>query len=313
MRLISLPEQRFPTMRTIGLAVQHFPSYIHTEPEGPHGHEHLEMFCVVAGNARSVVDGHPFVEFPGSVVILPFGDSHELLTGPEGVEVINVYLDLRRFVPPAFPPEIESLIAPLLPTGLAFRHRMNERILVLPENPERILGLLSTLVEEQDRAEAVGREECMTAVFSLFLLELARGVSKMAKEGTFGISSPATLRAGCASPAERMRIRLDFQPERDVDVARSAQELGISAAGLCRSFRSLTGRTILEYLHRRRIERSLRLLRTSERKIADIAFETGFRDLSFFNRKFRDIVGISPRDYRKSAHRPRPGSPGFPA
>jgi AraC-like DNA-binding protein len=65
-----------------------------------------------------------------------------------------------------------------------------------------------------------------------------------------------------------------------------------------------TGRTFSEHqLDRRlaRVEQILRDPRHAQRRIADIAFEVGFRDLSYFNRVFRRKYGATPTDIRHAA------------
>src|SRR5690606_39479369 len=52
------------------------------------------------------------------------------------------------------------------------------------------------------------------------------------------------------------------------------------------------------YLQRRRIERAMALLRTTDASVTQICFEVGFSSLGTFSRTFRDIVGVSPTDYR---------------
>ena len=52
-------------------------------------------------------------------------------------------------------------------------------------------------------------------------------------------------------------------------------------------------------LQRRRVERSMFLLRETDRSITDICFDVGFSSLGTFSRTFRQIVGESPTDYRK--------------
>ena len=54
-------------------------------------------------------------------------------------------------------------------------------------------------------------------------------------------------------------------------------------------------------MQRRRVERSMFLLRETERSITDICLDVGFTSLGTFSRTFRDIVGDSPTDYRKRA------------
>jgi AraC-like DNA-binding protein len=64
-----------------------------------------------------------------------------------------------------------------------------------------------------------------------------------------------------------------------------------------------TGRTFSEHLLERRLNQAIRYLRDSERdhrKISEIALDSGFGDLSYFNRTFRRRFGITPSDARNA-------------
>jgi AraC-like DNA-binding protein len=65
-----------------------------------------------------------------------------------------------------------------------------------------------------------------------------------------------------------------------------------------RGFRAVFGETAHRYLQRRRVERSMFLLRETKRSVTDICFDVGFSSLGTFSRTFREIVGESPSGYR---------------
>jgi len=65
-----------------------------------------------------------------------------------------------------------------------------------------------------------------------------------------------------------------------------------------------TGKSFTHHLLEQRLERAATLLRDPRwrhRKIADIAAEAGFTDLSYFNRAFRRHFGATPSDIRSAA------------
>ena len=72
----------------------------------------------------------------------------------------------------------------------------------------------------------------------------------------------------------------------------------ISEAHFSRTFRAVFGETPHRYLQRRRVERSMFLLRETERSVTDICFDVGFSSLGTFSRTFREIVGETPSGYR---------------
>ena len=83
-----------------------------------------------------------------------------------------------------------------------------------------------------------------------------------------------------------------------LDVAAVAAVAHISEAHFSRSFRAAFGETPHRYLQRRRVERSMFLLRETERSITDICFDVGFMSLGTFSRTFREIIGETPSAYR---------------
>lgn len=76
---------------------------------------------------------------------------------------------------------------------------------------------------------------------------------------------------------------------------------GLSAFHLLRVFREAIGVTPHQYLMRQRLLHALSLLRDTRLAITDVAFDSGWADLSNFNRAFRREFGCSPRALRDEA------------
>lgn len=78
-----------------------------------------------------------------------------------------------------------------------------------------------------------------------------------------------------------------------------AAELGITQSHLARIFSQRLHTGFNEYVNKLRIQMAQDLLCTTNRPITDIMLDTGFESQSTFNRAFREIHGISPREYRR--------------
>lgn len=68
----------------------------------------------------------------------------------------------------------------------------------------------------------------------------------------------------------------------------------------CLLFRRQTGYSPIDFLIRQRIRQACRLLDGSQASVSAIASEVGFSDPYYFSRRFRNVMGVSPRDYRKA-------------
>ena len=83
-----------------------------------------------------------------------------------------------------------------------------------------------------------------------------------------------------------------------LDVRAVAAVAHLSEAHFIRSFRAAFGETPHRYLQRRRVERSMFLLRETDRSVTDICFDVGFTSRGTFSRTFGEIVGETPSSYR---------------
>jgi len=91
---------------------------------------------------------------------------------------------------------------------------------------------------------------------------------------------------------------MDREYARPLDVGELASIACVSEAHFIRTFKATFGETPHRYLQRRRVERSMFLLRETDRTVTDVCFAVGFTSLGTFSRTFREIVGETPSAYR---------------
>lgn len=96
----------------------------------------------------------------------------------------------------------------------------------------------------------------------------------------------------------RARDTIDRHYAEPLDLARLSAVACMSESHFIRSFGAAFGETPHRYVQRRRIERAMFLLRTTERPVTDICFEVGYGSLGSFSRTFTDVVGESPSAFR---------------
>ena len=86
----------------------------------------------------------------------------------------------------------------------------------------------------------------------------------------------------------------------EFSLADLAQSVGHSYWHFSRAFKLSLGVSPMEYVVVRRVERAKAMIRGTREPLAEVALACGFADQAHLNRRFRDIVGISPGRWRRS-------------
>jgi AraC family transcriptional regulator len=104
-------------------------------------------------------------------------------------------------------------------------------------------------------------------------------------------------------PVPRLRRvvdRMQADLSTDLDLKALAAESGYSRNHFLRMFRTATGFTPHQYLLRLRITKAQTLLRNRSTRLIDVALTCGFSSHAHLSRIFRQVVGTTPSDYRRS-------------
>ncbi len=116
-----------------------------------------------------------------------------------------------------------------------------------------------------------------------------------------------------SAPAKRspllQRIE-DFLAENQngqVSLKEIAARVSLSPCYFCSVFKKQTGLTFRQYQTRQRLEKARRRLADDNRRVSDVAFDSGFESIPYFNRAFRRRFGCSPTQYRRRLGRQNPG------
>ncbi|SEL60633.1 transcriptional regulator, AraC family [Aquimarina amphilecti] len=90
---------------------------------------------------------------------------------------------------------------------------------------------------------------------------------------------------------------------RDFSLKEAASLANMTPNAFCRYFKQRTNKTFFQFLIEVRIENVCRLLsKETEITISEASYNSGFKNLSNFNRKFKEIKGVTPSKYKKRLH-----------
>ena len=93
--------------------------------------------------------------------------------------------------------------------------------------------------------------------------------------------------------------RLTENVAQPVSLGEVAAELGMSESRFSRFFRRATGNTFVDFVNRVRVNRACQLLMETDRYITRICYDVGFNNIANFNRRFLEIKGMTPSEFRR--------------
>lgn len=79
-----------------------------------------------------------------------------------------------------------------------------------------------------------------------------------------------------------------------------AGQFHVESSYFSRMFRKETGDNLMLFICKKRMERAVEYMKDRDRNLTEIAFMVGYDDYTYFNKVFRKMMGVSPRDYRNS-------------
>jgi AraC-like DNA-binding protein len=112
--------------------------------------------------------------------------------------------------------------------------------------------------------------------------------------------SPLFLPTPSSTALERALALTEAQAEGTPSFAAIARATGQSPRAMARRFADEMGMSWRQALQRLRMMRAVEALAMSESSVTEIALSVGYASISAFNSAFRDLMGVSPTDYRRS-------------
>jgi len=107
------------------------------------------------------------------------------------------------------------------------------------------------------------------------------------------------------SPDEKLLKRIitvldDKLSDPEFSVEQLGKEVGLSRTHLYRKIKSLTDMTAIEFIRNIRLEYAARLLQQNKLYVSEVAYMSGFKELSYFRKVFKEMYGMSPQEFAES-------------
>jgi AraC-like DNA-binding protein len=289
-REIHVKKQKLPTLPEIGVATEYFPDFVN-EKLTIHRLDVVLLSFILRGSCIHQIDNVRYSANGPSIGITHLDQTHCIITGPDGADIMNIYLDMELLSLPELAAPLQQLIPRLLPLNPRFVNRLN-RVQQLDLPKDTALTSLAQMLDRELQDRRPGWQDAASAYMRLFLTELCRA----ARSGALRLQEDPH---PSASRLERVRAYIDKHFREPLTLEALSKLAGLSPTYLCRAFRAYAGKPLFTYIQERRIQAAMLALRQSKDKVITIADRCGFNDLSHFNRCFRKFCGRTPVVYRQ--------------
>jgi len=236
----------------------------------PHSHSVYQWYCLVFGSVDYSIDGKIYKLNPGDTILI----------SP----------DVTRY--PTYSYRSTGYFYVLLNIlGLNLKN--------LPENlitiPNELQNDFTTLVREINKP-GDNTYHYVEALVTRLLIGINRSLQN---NETLEYSSSLNIQAKNEF-VERVEAYMRRHLHRELNHKELSKEFSISTSQLSRIFKNSTGMTLSKYLFQLRINKAKQLLLESSFPISEISLMIGYTSFSHFSLVFRQELGLTPGDYRRT-------------
>ncbi len=298
-RLELVFEKRIPGLR-VSEAVRHH----HFIMRSRHVHETIELHFILEGQRLMFVDRETYRLSPHSAIVVNHNLIHKTSPAPgEPPAPHNFILQLERS-------RFDQILRVAGLRGFDdFGDRFNGVATYNDSEWRLILAVISefkAMCEEDKMGAAVSMEDAHAFLY-LQALELASIFAKARRrllhaelEVNQKVVPETVVKTGVHQKVHEVALYLQTHIHESVSLEELAQRFFMSRSYLTRSFRNVTGFSVVEYMTYIRIQKAQQLLRESDRSITEIADLCGFGNITYFEKVFKTTTGHTPVQYRKT-------------
>lgn len=267
--------------------------------ERPLVYHFFEIVLILKGSGRREVNHNHFPYNKGSIFLFTPLDCRgfdvETTTRFCSIRFSEVFLGQHKNNPDR--ERISQWLKQL--EHIFFHHnRFQELLVTAPGDCRMITTLINSVVQEYEQ-KAAHHEENLQHFVTLILNIIARNVSNGSSTSAAGLASEPLI--------NRMlvHIRQHINCAEKLRIGYLANHFNLSANYVNEYFKKFTGDSLQHYITHYKIQLVQQRLSNSTFTISQIADELGFTDESHLGRQFRKYSGVSPKEFRKNAGKPK--------
>ncbi len=254
-----------------------------------HTHNYVELVYMCEGSTTHIVNEERITLNKGELLFLSQNATQEILEASENDICVN-FIILPEFFDTTLSMlgEEENLLRDFFvdclkskDSSIPFLHFKVSDIVPVQNLVE---NLIWTLTNKQSNKRSINK-----ITMGLLILQLLNHTDKITV-GKDNLNQDILVRT------------YEFVEEnyKDGELTDLAEKLGYELSWLSREIKTLTGQNYTEIVQTKRLNQTVFLLKNTTLSVADIGYNVGYSNLSYFYKIFKNKYGMSPKEYRKS-------------
>lgn len=288
--------QEKPTPRSSPFPYLTYPCSIpHDFKQVPiHWHDELELVYIKKGTGIVSVDFSSLEVSAGDIVFICPGQLHSICQlHQNSMEYENIIFSLSLLSSRQTDSAWETYLAPI-----ALRRCRLLPCLHPDMPPYPAVAACIDQIDEVRRTFPEGYELLIKGkLFELFFLLHHYGLVTASAPAAPGRHS----REKALEKSRQILKYIEQHYQESLSIEKLASAVGFSQSHFMKFFKKTFGTSFTAYLNEYRLTMASRLLLASEDSILTVAAESGFENLSYFNRRFKERFGMTPGEFRRQS------------
>lgn len=273
-----------------------------------HRHEFVQIEYVWKGRLKHVINDHEFDVYKGDIFLIPPYVPHRFIDAYQEKFELVEFEFVPEYINERFSPDAEDTVFmdfAYLEPFLVVENQIRPRLNLTGNLQLEVESILAEILKEDGE-----RETDFQLVIKALLLKLLVLVKRESSKGAAGDPSEGLFsRHMLALRATVDYLNANFA--RDIGVADAAEMTMVSQTYFRTLFKHMTGKNFTAYLRSLRIAKAIEMLeKEPTKKVIDVCYDVGYRNVNHFNRIFRQETGLAPMEIRKAAVADLPRSRG---
>ena len=251
-----------------------------------HWHSEFEISFVISGCADYIIGDDKFTSSEGDIIISTPNVLHSVYPHGGQEQVYETFLFSQEMLGASAGDRLSmDFLLPIVSGELCVNPQITKDHIYYSELRMAIENIVSAAIGDNAKLDLLIKSELLRI---FWLLDEAGNIT--------GKNSKKSVMSEAIRPAIEY-MNLHFAD--DISIKTLAKEAGLSESYFMQKFREAAGISAIEYLNQIRIKAVCGQLISTKKSTAEIAFDNGFRNISNFNRTFKRVTGVTPREYSR--------------